>query len=206
MKLNEKIKQLRIDNNMTQKELAKKLGVSTVSLQRYEYGRFRISYENILKILEIFDISLNDFINDLDTEEKDSIERNKLLDEGNKFISKIYNRISFLDEYHEFEEYYLNYDKDVPDFNKRQNFFSKYKEICYFLFKCGFVLEIEPHDDNIKILNKTLKISYVTKLEKFENYIIFLSDDFINHFITFFQLNFFNEFEENTPKTEKETD
>ncbi len=206
MKLNEKIKQLRIDNNMTQKELAKKLGVSTVSLQRYEYGRFRISYENILKILKIFDISLNDFINDLDTGEKDSIERNRLLDEGNKFISNIYNQISFLDEYHEFEEYYLNYDKDVPDFNKRQKFFSKYKEICYFLFKCGFVLEIEPYDDNIKILNKALKISYVTKLEKFENYIIFLSDDFINHFITFFQLNFFNEFEENNPDTEKDTD
>lgn len=60
MKLNEKIKQLRIDNNITQRELAQKLGVSIPTLQKYEYGTLKIKSEILIKMCDIFQIELNE--------------------------------------------------------------------------------------------------------------------------------------------------
>ena len=62
MKLSKKIKQLRIDNNMTQRELAQKLGISIPTLQKYEYGTLRLKNEIIIKICDIFNISINNFL------------------------------------------------------------------------------------------------------------------------------------------------
>ena len=56
MKLNEKIKQLRIDNNITQRELAQKLGVSIPTLQKYEYGTLKIKSEILIKMKKILRI------------------------------------------------------------------------------------------------------------------------------------------------------
>ena len=63
MKLYEKIKQLRLDNHMTQKELANKLGISIPTLQKYEYGDYKIKNEIIVKISEIFDVPIEELLN-----------------------------------------------------------------------------------------------------------------------------------------------
>lgn len=78
MKISEKIKELRKNNNLTQKEMAKKLGVSLSSLQKYEYGDFYPSIEVIRKIVEFFNITLNDFldVSDISNEEKEVINWN----------------------------------------------------------------------------------------------------------------------------------
>lgn len=78
MRINEKIKELRKKNNLTQKEMAKKLGVSLSSLQKYEYGDFYPSAEVIRKIIDFFKITLNDFldVNDITNEEKNIINWN----------------------------------------------------------------------------------------------------------------------------------
>ena len=78
MKISEKIKELRKNNNLTQKEMAKKLGVSLSSLQKYEYGDFYPSIEVIRKIVEFFNITLNDFLDvcDISNEEKEVINWN----------------------------------------------------------------------------------------------------------------------------------
>ena len=61
MKINEKLKDLRLKNNMTQRELAEKLGISIPTLQKYEYGTLKIKNEVILSLCDIFDISPDDF-------------------------------------------------------------------------------------------------------------------------------------------------
>lgn len=74
MKLYEKIKQLRLENNMTQKQLAKKLGISIPTLQKYEYGDYKIKNEIIVKMSEIFNVPIEELLsisdNDTDVDKK----------------------------------------------------------------------------------------------------------------------------------------
>jgi len=60
MKFSEKLKKLRTDNNLTQEELSKLIGVSLRTLKSYELGetlpRYRQTY---YKIAEIFNIDVN---------------------------------------------------------------------------------------------------------------------------------------------------
>ena len=78
MKINEKIKELRKNNNLPQKEMAKKLGGSLSSLQKYEYGDFYPSIEVIKNIVDLFNITLSDFldVSDITNEEKEVINWN----------------------------------------------------------------------------------------------------------------------------------
>lgn len=87
MKLNEKIKQLRIDNNITQRELAQKLGVSIPTLQKYEYGTLKIKSEILIKMCGIFQIELNELTKFLEKEDFKNFEREKKIYQ-NSLLSK----------------------------------------------------------------------------------------------------------------------
>ena len=63
MELSEKIKKIRLDNNLSQKDFANKIGISTSSIQKYEYGNVKPSSEILFKILKVFNISEKDFFN-----------------------------------------------------------------------------------------------------------------------------------------------
>lgn len=78
MKLNEKIKEIRIKNNLTQKEFAQKIGVSLSSLQKYEYGDFYPNPEIIKKIIDLFNVSLKDVDNftEISLKEIDDFKKN----------------------------------------------------------------------------------------------------------------------------------
>lgn len=58
-KWNQIIKELREDNNMSQKELAKMLDISEKTLYRYECGTHEPPISTLLKISKIFNVSLN---------------------------------------------------------------------------------------------------------------------------------------------------
>ena len=62
MKIDERIKELRKNNNMTQKELAEKLHVSRQAITKWENGRGLPDIVNIINISSLFDISLDDLI------------------------------------------------------------------------------------------------------------------------------------------------
>ena len=65
--IGEKIKEIRIQNNLTMDELAKELGYSSRStINKIEKGINDISYEKLLLLLEKYDISMDEFVEEND--------------------------------------------------------------------------------------------------------------------------------------------
>lgn len=62
MKLSEKIRRARNAVGLNQEELAEKLGVSYMTIRRWETGKSSPKYEDLEKISEIFDIPLSRFL------------------------------------------------------------------------------------------------------------------------------------------------
>ena len=62
MKFSENIKQLRSQLGFTQKQLGDKLGISPSNISDWENGISRPEYENLIKIADIFDVSLDELL------------------------------------------------------------------------------------------------------------------------------------------------
>ena len=69
MSLNQKITQLRNDNNWSQEELAEKLNVSRQSVSKWESGQAKPDLDKIIALSDIFDVSTDYLLKD-DTEEE----------------------------------------------------------------------------------------------------------------------------------------
>lgn len=57
-----KIKELRKNKGLTQEDLAKKIGVSLISIQRWENNQYSPSFNDLYKILKILNASLHDIM------------------------------------------------------------------------------------------------------------------------------------------------
>lgn len=68
-KLGDKIKNIRLKENLTQKELGDYLGVSNQTIARYEKGNISIPFCSIVKLCEFFKVSVNYFAVQLGSEE-----------------------------------------------------------------------------------------------------------------------------------------
>jgi len=53
----QRIKECRINNNLTQKEVSEKLGVVLQQYQTYESGRYELDYDKLKKLCAILDVS-----------------------------------------------------------------------------------------------------------------------------------------------------
>lgn len=62
MNIGKKLKEIRESHGLTQKQLAEKIGVTAVTITRYERNQREPKYDMIIKICEIFDISINELI------------------------------------------------------------------------------------------------------------------------------------------------
>ena len=60
MKFNEIIRDLMIDNNLSQMELAKQLNVNQTTISQWLLGRKKPSFDNILRIYNVFHITPNE--------------------------------------------------------------------------------------------------------------------------------------------------
>jgi transcriptional regulator with XRE-family HTH domain len=56
-----RLRALRKERHLTQTELARQIGIQQSDLSRMEKGEYRVSLDNLFKILAVFDVSLNDF-------------------------------------------------------------------------------------------------------------------------------------------------
>ena len=66
MKFNERLKELREKNNLTQEQLAKISGVSSRMIQRYEYGTSRPRLDAAEKIAKALNISTDELLGNAD--------------------------------------------------------------------------------------------------------------------------------------------
>lgn len=75
----QKIKEYRKKKGMNQTELGKKLGVKQNTVAGYEKGEWEVSYDNLFKLAEIFEISIDDLFPQ--TKSDDSLHRTLELSE-----------------------------------------------------------------------------------------------------------------------------
>lgn len=59
MKFNERLKQLRLEKEWLQKDLAKKIGVGRTTITRYETGEISPDIDKLIELSNIFDCSLD---------------------------------------------------------------------------------------------------------------------------------------------------
>lgn len=60
MQIGKKLKELRLNEKLTQEELAVKLNISRVNYTRYETDKVRPDFETLIKIADFYDISLDE--------------------------------------------------------------------------------------------------------------------------------------------------
>lgn len=66
MKFNERLKELREKNNLTQEQLAKRSGVSSRMIQRYEYGTSRPRLDAADKIAKALGVTTDELLGNAD--------------------------------------------------------------------------------------------------------------------------------------------
>ncbi len=87
------------EKNITQKELAEKLGVVQQRISFWTTGRFVPTLDSIRKVAEILDVPINYFIeefsekNETEIKDKNVNSEIKLLNEKNKFLEEKIKRI-----------------------------------------------------------------------------------------------------------------
>ena len=59
MKFNERLKELRLANGLTQKELAKSIEVGRTTISEYESGKIVPKHEGLLKLANYFNVSVD---------------------------------------------------------------------------------------------------------------------------------------------------
>ncbi|TLG80880.1 helix-turn-helix domain-containing protein [Vagococcus zengguangii] len=85
-----KLKEYRINNNLTQSDLSEKLGVSDKTISKWELCRTYPSKKNMLKLSEILDISLETLLLEEKSDDTKAIDWKKLL---NKLIRYIFSMV-----------------------------------------------------------------------------------------------------------------
>lgn len=96
MRFSEKLPKLRKDNNLSQEQLADKLGVSRQAVSKWESGSSYPDMEKMLQMCKILNCHLEDIMDDgsigtSETQIKNKIDFNASLKDFLNFITKIYN-------------------------------------------------------------------------------------------------------------------
>jgi len=79
-----RLRELRKERGLTQAELARQIGIQQSDLSRMEKGEYRVSLDNLFKILSVFDLDLADFFGD--QSEKTELEQQPLSRQDMKIL------------------------------------------------------------------------------------------------------------------------
>ena len=116
MKLNEMLKKLRLNNNLTQKEVAELLKMNRASYTKYELGTREPDIENLIKLANYFGLTIDDLVGN-----KKEIEINQPKIINNKPIYKSEIHKELINIINELEEPYLYMAKGyIESLNQKQ--------------------------------------------------------------------------------------
>ncbi len=98
MNLSDNLKKIRKDNNLSQEQLAEKLGVSRQSVSKWESGLAYPEMDKVLQICQMFNLNVDELLNQNIKEVKESKESkasvNKFIDDFLNYITKTIDMLS----------------------------------------------------------------------------------------------------------------
>ena len=115
--IGQRIKKLRIQKNLTQKQLAKELNLSKSSISFYEKGDRNISIEVLIQLADFFDVDINELIG-----------RNKKIHSKVKDIRVSDEEIKFIEELRKMK-CYKNLIANAEEFARIVNYETKDYEV-----------------------------------------------------------------------------
>lgn len=59
MDFSERVKDLRVSRNLSQKAVAESVGMAPMAYQKYEYGTREPAYQKLIALADFFDVSLD---------------------------------------------------------------------------------------------------------------------------------------------------
>ncbi len=98
MNLSDNLKKIRKDNNLSQEELAEKLGVSRQSVSKWESGSAYPEMDKVLQICKMFDLNIDELLNqnikEVERNKQSKLNVNKYIDDFLSYFSKTINMFS----------------------------------------------------------------------------------------------------------------
>ena len=91
MNLADNLKRIRKDNNLSQEQLAEKLGVSRQAVSKWESGVSYPEMDKVIQICNLFELNINEFINE---DIKEVKEKKEVQVRNNKYISSFFDYIT----------------------------------------------------------------------------------------------------------------
>ena len=91
MNLADNLKRIRKDNNLSQEQLAEKLGVSRQAVSKWESGVSYPEMDKVIQICKLFKLNINEFINE---DIKEIKENREVQVRNNKYISSFFDYIT----------------------------------------------------------------------------------------------------------------
>ena len=98
MNLSDNLKKIRKENNLTQEDLAEKLGVSRQSVSKWESNQAYPEMDKVVQICKMFNLNMDDLLNQ-DIKEVNNIKQqrnniNKYIDSFLSYVTKTVNMFS----------------------------------------------------------------------------------------------------------------
>lgn len=98
MNLADNLKKIRKENNLSQEQLAEKLGVSRQSVSKWESGQAYPEMDKVLQLAKMFNLNIDDLFNqdikEVNNEKQSKIAINKYIDDFLAFITKTIDMFS----------------------------------------------------------------------------------------------------------------
>lgn len=135
------IKQLRKQYNMTQEDLAEKLGTTKQSVSRYENGVRKANQDVLFELCRIFDVKIDDFFPENDSEAIQSSDSEPILDIYNQLTPPRQQKV-----YHYAEE-----QLDEQQLREHSNIYMIHGRAS----AAGSAIEVDDNDARMNVVNSS---------------------------------------------------